>query len=229
MAALLVLAGCGKDSSKPSSTQVSGRVTILDEFGREATDKSGVQVAVEGNGATAVTKADGSFSLTAPTGMRTLVFSKQYVGTYRLIDQALAGNATPLPLVRLGTSSTAPPIITMVVRGAPGLLVYGSSSLPNAPGYPPRRHRLFFSSQTPLTPTEYGYSFSGKTNVGSDQFVDTVSYQQLQAAGLRPGATLYVRAYGDNAYADAYRDPGLNRLIYPAVGANGSSIAQFPY
>lgn len=226
---LLTLTGlasaCGKDKTPPTAT-IAGEVRILNEFGQPVATRSGIAVSTDGG--STQTNTTGQYELKIPTGKHTVTFEKPYLGTYRLIDQPLAGNVTQ-PLVTLGTQPPGVLNIAVEVESANSTVyVRGLMGSSTPQGQPPRKHRLLLHSG-PVSPQEYTLTTSGETNNGDYQFFDVITFNQLRAAGFAPGQMIFIRAYGDNTFADTYTDPVTQRTIYPALSSYGSNSVNFTF
>ncbi|WP_426493144.1 hypothetical protein [Hymenobacter sp. 102] len=224
-----LLASCKRDESVPNVV-LTGKVRLVTEFGTPASTGNGVTIDnIEVKGATAATATNGNgqYELKTITGSQTLTFTKQYVGTYKLLNYPATGSSE-VPLVTLGAQPTYTIASALVKMGPDAVYVSGIVGRDNIAGLPPRRHRIFFQSG-PVSSTDYSLSVGGETNVGDDQYFDVVTFAQLRAAGLLPGTPIQIRVYAENPYADTYVDPDTRRTVYPALSQIGSNTAHFTY
>jgi len=231
--ACLCLFACRKEEQTPTII-VTGKVELVDEFGIPPTAISGIRIdgiQVTATTSTAsyttTTQANGTYSLCTVAGVQTLTFAKEYVGTYKLLEQSITA-AQELPVVHLGVQVLRGVGAVTLTKGADALYIEGVMNQENRAGLPPTKHRLFFRNG-PVSATNYALTVAGETNVGTDQFFEVIPYTQLRAAGLLPDTQITLIAYGDNSFADTYMDPVTRLVIYPAVNETGSNYVSFSY
>lgn len=54
-------------------------------------------------------------------------------------------------------------------------------------------------------------------------FEKTITQTELLSAGFTSGQQVYVRAYGDSFWDNAYDDPAISKRIFPNL--NGTTVA----
>lgn len=215
----ILLISCGKDGNKAApKTTLLGEIRLFDEFGKEQTDRSGVQVALaEASGTNTTTNVDGSFRLTGiPSGKQRIIITKAGYGTYKSSDITFADQETSLGTpVRLGQiptwSMTGMPYNSYIHIVFEGALSATSSAAQ------PRVGRLYMRAglQAP-TLTEYDVSVP-LTNRYSRYWVDSLSHTKLVGWGLPVGKVISYAIYPDNPTADSYKDPATGKEVHPAV------------
>lgn len=214
-----LLISCGKDGERAAPKAIlSGEIRLFDEFGKEQTDRSGVQIAlVESSGTNTTTNVDGSFKLTGiPAGKQRITISKAGYGTYRSADITLANQETSLGTpIRLGQ------VPTWSMTGMPynsniHIVFEGALSLPSSAAQP-RTGRLYLrAGQQAPTLSEYDVSVP-LTNRYSRYWVDSLAHTKLVGWGLPVGRVISYAIYPDNPAADSYKDPTTGKDVYPAV------------
>lgn len=219
-----LLTACGKEKNQPTAV-ISGDVQVKDEFGQLVAEQSGIQVS-SSSGST-ITDGSGHYELKTKPGAQTLVFEKRYLGTYKRLDYQVKATEQ-LPLLTLGRQPVRGVLSVVVKFTSNAVLVQGLMADITPQGLPARRHRLFFNNG-PVSATRYLLSTTGETNVGDDQFFDVVTFDQLRAAGLLPGAQIQLQAYTDNPYADTYMNSAEKLTVYPALSPYGSNYVSFSY
>lgn len=210
---------CGKDGDKDApKTSLSGEIRLFDEFGKEQTDRSGVQIALAAaSGTNTTTSVDGSFKLTGiPAGKQRIIITKTGYGTYKSSDITLAGQETSLGTpIRLGQTPTWS-MSGMPYNSYIHIVFEGVLSAPSSAAQP-RVGRLYMrAGQQAPTLTEYDVSIP-LTNRYSRYWVDSLSHTKLAGWGLPVGRVISYAIYPDNPTADSYKDPETGKEVYPAV------------
>jgi hypothetical protein len=236
MGALATVAvACSSNStSGPSlSGDWHGYAVLHDEYGVPLATSSGVTVASfnGGNaGPTAMSAADGSFSLTnMHTGVYTLSYSATGIGEFLRPQIAYVGGGTQfLGLQNLSNSSTGVVTSLVATPSATGdtLVVTGSQVAPPA-GYS-RLVRLFYGSASAVSSAPSSYILTAEYKTTRFPFTIAVTATDLAAvrAALGVGNTGYVVAYGDSFYPNSYVDTTTGNTVYPNVSAV-SNVATF--
>jgi hypothetical protein len=225
---LLLATACSKDDDPepaPTTAPITGTVALYDEA-TTAVEKNGMTVTVEGSTLKATTAADGKFTINdVPFGNKTLVFEKAGYGTHRVFNvdhKSNNGLGTVLTnTVSLGRSSSTS-ITALSGAAAAGDYLINPTTSPAASNGAPKYVRLFFHNASTVSNTVYtrfSEAYTIRINPGNITLTKTF----LNGLGFASGSTIYVRAYGESFFSNAYTDPTLTRDVFPNL--NNSSAA----
>jgi hypothetical protein len=177
----------------------------------------------------AVTDAEGKFVLSnVPFGTFTLEYTKNGYGTYKKFGvvhgtngQATALTATP----SLGQVSTTS-ITGVTASTSANQVVLSISTNPEGSAANRRYIRYFLSTSQSVSETNYSY-YSPVFISQINPFEKTILATELISAGFTSGQQVYVRAYGDSFWDNAYDSPEFNRRIFPNLNASTVPAAAF--
>ncbi len=225
LATTLTLAGCGAKDSTPPRPSITGKVQLVDEFGANQGNSTGVQVSVDDVSPqiTAQSAADGTFTLAGVAdGTHQLSYTKGGYATCQVHPVTTsATQATALADVKLSPVSTSTTLLNPIQRFGQKFVISGYLT-PKPTATQPRFHRLFllrYDGVVPIRlPVELNYDLSvGGPTRTDGSFTDTLTVTQLYAAKLSYGSQVFVWLAGDNPAATPYRDLKSDLLVYPAA------------
>lgn len=220
------------DDSNPTPTQaaISGSVILYDES-TTLTDKSNMTVAVMGTNPLiqTTTDTDGTFELpNVPFGTYTLTYTKTGYGTFKKIgiEHGNNGQATVLSSIpSLGQQSTT--TVTNLEASVTGTTVTLSITTNPGGNTSNRRYvRYFLSTDSGVGSTNYLY-YSPVFTAQINPFEKNITLSELQTAGFSSGQQVYVRAYGESFWDNAYDDPTVSRRIFPNLNLNTVAATSF--
>ena len=229
---ILFITSCSSNDDSPAAAtraNISGSVNLYNESTNQV-DNSNMTVSVLGTMPliSAVTDAQGKFVLSnVPFGTYTLEYTKNGYGTYKKFGvvhgtngQATALTATP----SLGQVSTTS--ITGITASTSANQVVLSITNPGGSAANRRYIRYFLSTSQSVSATNYSY-YSPVFTSQINPFEKTILATELISAGFTSGQQVYVRAYGDSFWDNAYDSPEFNRRIFPNLNANTVPAATF--
>lgn len=227
--ASVLLFSCSNNDNEPTTptkAAISGSVILYDE-GTTLLDKSNMNVKVVGTTPLiqTTTNAEGKFTLPeVPFGTYTLEYSKTGFGTFKKIGvvHGTNGQATFVSdIPSLGQLSTT--TVTNVTAAVLNNQVKLSITTNPAGNTANRRYvRFFLSTNAQISNTNYTY-FSAVFVAQINPFEKTITQTELLSAGFASGQQVYVRAYGDSFWDNAYDDPTISKRIFPNL--NGTTVA----
>lgn len=230
----LLMLSCGSDTDSDSlprtAADIVGSVNLYDE-GTNALDNSGMQVRVEGSSPliAATTDANGRFVLSdVPFGTYTLVYEKEGFGTFKKHEVLHENTGTTTPITEtpsLGQRSTTE-ITDLGVERLAGELILRITTEPAGNSANRRYVRYLLGTESSLDLENYR-AFSPVFVAQINPFELTLSQTDLQDAGFTSGQTVFVRAYGDSFWSNAYLDPELGYTVFPNVHPNAAEPVSF--
>jgi hypothetical protein len=230
---ILFITSCNSNDDSPAAAtraNISGSVNLYNESTNQM-DLSNMTVSVLGTMPliSAVTDAQGKFVLSnVPFGTYTLEYTKNGYGTYKKFGvvhgtngQATALTATP----SLGQVSTTS-ITGITASASANQVVLSISTNPGGSAANRRYIRYFLSTSQSVSATNYSY-YSPVFTSQINPFEKTILATELISAGFTSGQQVYVRAYGDSFWDNAYDSSEFNRRIFPNLNANTVPAATF--
>jgi hypothetical protein len=230
---ILFITSCSSNDDSPAvatRANISGSVNLYNESTNQV-DNSNMTVSVLGTMPliSAVTDAEGKFVLSnVPFGTYTLEYTKNGYGTYKKFGvvhgtngQATALTATP----SLGQVSTTN-ITGITASTSANQVVLSMSTNPGGSAANRRYIRYFLSTSQSVSATNYSY-YSPVFTSQINPFEKTILATELISAGFTSGQQVYVRAYGDSFWDNAYDSSEFNRRIFPNLNANTVPAATF--
>jgi hypothetical protein len=230
---ILFITSCNSNDDSPAAAtraNISGSVNLYNESTNQV-DNSNMTVSVLGTMPlnSAVTDAQGKFVLSnVPFGTYTLEYTKNGYGTYKKFGvvhgtngQATALTATP----SLGQVSTTS-ITGITASTSANQVVLSISTNPGGSAANRRYIRYFLSTSQSVSATNYSY-YSPVFTSQINPFEKTILATELVSAGFTSGQQVYVRAYGDSFWDNAYDSPEFNRRIFPNLNSNTVPAATF--
>lgn len=225
----VLLFSCSNNDNEPTpatKAAISGSVILYDE-GTTLLDKSNMNVKVLETTPLiqTTTNAEGKFVLSeVPFGTYTLEYSKAGFGSYKKtgVVHGTNGQATAISTIpSLGQLSTT--TVTNVTASVLNNQVKLSITTNPAGNTANRRYvRYFLSTSSQVSATNYTY-FSAVFVAQINPFEKTITQSELLSAGFTSGQQVYLRAYGDSFWDNAYDDPAISKRIFPNL--NGTTVA----
>ncbi|QJW89209.1 hypothetical protein HNV11_07285 [Spirosoma taeanense] len=250
VALLVVVMACGAlpaETPSPADTlvtrnpsmdpkgDITGFVTLHDEFGVPKPDNAGMIVSLEGERTAfpASTRPEGRFVIgNVFAGKYNLSYNKNNYGNYKLINISHSGGLMSTiaePVSIWETPKTKIADLGVSVKGLS--LTFTGMATPIQPTGTSidhqRRVRLFFGRDEKITFQRYVSSFnqSPVPPGGSGNFTVQLSADDLLE--FKPGERVYVVAYGITAIENAYVDPDSKLKIYSGVNPEPSNVVSF--
>jgi hypothetical protein len=230
---ILFITSCSSNDDEPAAAtkaNISGSVNLYNES-TDQVDKSNMTVSVVGTMPliSAVTNAEGRFVLSnVPFGTYTLEYTKNGYGTYKKfgVVHGSNGQATALTAIpSLGQVSTTS-ITGLTASASANQVVLSISTNPAGSAANRRYIRYFLSTSQSVSATNYSY-YSPVFISQINPFEKTILVTELISAGFTSGQQVYVRAYGDSFWDNAYDSPEFNRRIFPNLNATTVPAASF--
>ena len=230
---ILFITSCSSNDDSPAAAtraNISGSVNLYNESTNQM-DLSNMTVSVLGTMPliSAVTDAQGKFVLSnVPFGTYTLEYTKNGYGTYKKfgVIHGTNGQATTLTATpSLGQVSTTS-ITGITASTSANQVVLSISTNPGGSAANRRYIRYFLSTSQSVSATNYSY-YSPVFTSQINPFEKTILATELISAGFTSGQQVYVRAYGDSFWDNAYDSSEFNRRIFPNLNANTVPAATF--
>ncbi|HRH47690.1 MAG TPA: carboxypeptidase-like regulatory domain-containing protein [Panacibacter sp.] len=229
---LFFFAGCNKSDYIPvhgggggSKEKIIGTVYLFDDLANDAPD-SNMTVTIDGTAFTTTTDSSGKYSFKdVPAGTYNLTYSKPGYGTYRLDTFHVVYNSNDTPAVvpakALGTLSTT--TVTDLFISVEGDTIKIIPTInPAGNEIIARGVRFFYGADESVTGTDF-LSYSKQFRLKKDSDPIKVSKTDFYDAGFSPGATIYVRVYGDAIFSNDYIDLTTGKSIFPNL--NPTTVA----
>lgn len=222
-------------NSVESRGDITGFVTLCDEFGTVKPKSDSMIVSLEGlqTAFPVRTRPEGRFVIAnAFAGRYNLSYSKPGYGNYKQIGIMHSGgfSATVVaPAMIWERAKTAPSSLTVTISGLN--LTLSGMAVPVQPvgtgAEQQRRVRLFFGREETVSHLNYVTTL-GQTTVppgGTGAFTAKLSADDLLA--FKPGERVYVIAYGITAIENAYDDPDTKRRVCTGINPTPSNVVSF--
>lgn len=226
MFAVLCLFACKKETT----SSITGTVSLFDD-GTTSVENSGMKVLLEGTSPEifAQTNSDGNFTIgNVPFGTYTLIFSKDGYGTYKFFNATLteSGGAYNITeTIKLGQVSDLA-ITDFEVHISNGSIDYTGSIDPEGTADAPKYVRIFYSTDENVSSANYTY-YSEPYQIVGNVFELPITKEELIDEGFAPGATVYLKIYGESYWNNSYDDPITGELIIPNLSPNSPNIVSF--
>ena len=223
-------------NSAEARADITGFVTLCDEFGVPKPKSDSMIVSLEGpNTAFPVrTRPEGRFVIAnAFAGKYNVSYNKPNYGNYKYIGitHSASGGLPTLvsPVTIWEMSKTRPSNLTVAISGL-NLTFSGVSEpiqLAGTAVEQQRRLRLFFGRDQ--TVSHFNYVTTLDQTVippgGTGAFMAKLLADDLLA--FKPGERVYVIAYGITAIENAYEDPDTKRKVYTGINPKPSNVVSF--
>ena len=229
---LLIFTSCSKDDDPTpepiTKANIIGSVNLYDE-GVTQIDNSNMTVQVQGTGLSAITDADGDFTLLdIPFGTYAIIFEKSGFGTFKKFDLEHTNTGSSTIITEnpsLGESSTTQ--VTALTSSVNGNDIQISITTNPAGNNGNTRYVRYFLSADPNVSNEnYTYYSPGLVSQ-INPFEITLSQNNLSGAGFSSGQTVYVKVYGDSFWSNEYDDPDLGRKVFPNLNMTSANSVSF--
>lgn len=232
LAIFFTLSSCDKEediSPEPSTkANIIGSVNLYDE-GITKIDNSKMMVKVEGTEISALTDAEGKFTLTdVPFGSYALVYEKSGFGTFKIYDLEHA-NTGSLTIITntpsLGQVSTT--VITNInARENNNAITIATTMSPEANIGNTRYLRYFFSTDSIVNDENYDAVLETRP-AQINPYNLNLDSSSLNALGFTSGQTIYVKCYGESFWSNQYYDPILETIVFPNLNQTSANAVSF--
>jgi len=192
-----------------NESDIYGYVSLFDEFGLKTDNHSMFVSAVDSvSEASGVSDVYGMYQINdVPFGTYKLVFEKPGFGTYVMngIEHVANGKPTYIPVIPMLSekSTTTIPILTNKVSGDTIYLTVVTD--PPATTRQNRYIRLFFDDKASVSDSTYK-NYSKLLTAYKTPFTTYFTKDYFYETGYESGQTIYLKAYGDSFYSNAYYD-----------------------
>lgn len=228
---LVVLKSSGVELSRGD---ITGFVTLCDEFGVTKSKSDSMIVSLEGlqTAFPVRTRPEGRFVIAnAYAGRYNLSYKKTDYGNYKLIGIQHGGSITTIaPSVTIWEQpKTTPSNLAVAIDGLQ--LTLSGVTVPVQPAgtaqEQQRRVRIFFGRDEKVSALNYITTLE-QTIVppgGKGAFAAKLLADDLLA--FKPGERVYAIAYGITAFENAYEDPDTKKKVYTGINPVPSNVVSF--
>lgn len=218
----------------PARGDITGFVTLCDEFGTVKPKSDSMIVSLEGlqTAFPVRSRPEGRYVIAnAFAGRYNLSYNKADYGNYKQIGILHGGGQPTLvaPVTIWERAKTIPSNLAVAISGLN--LTLSGVSVPVQPVgtavEQQRRVRLFFGRDEAVSHLNYVTTLN-QTIVppgGTGAFAAKLLADDLLA--FKPGERVYVVAYGITGIENAYDDPGTKRKIYTGINPKPSNVVSF--
>lgn len=230
LALLAVIMSCSDNSNDetptPTSANISGAVNLFDDRVTEI-DNSNMIVSVEGTSISAVTDANGQYTLSnVPFGLVTLIYEKNGYGTFKRFNVDHSdGDTFITESPSLGQISTTS-ITNLSVTDNGTDIILAANTDPVANNGNTRYIRFFFSTQSNVSSTNYEAVLETLVAQINPRELNLDS-ASLVALGFTSGQTVYARCYGESFWSNQYDDLDSGNTIFPNLNSNSAAAVSF--
>ena len=228
---VVVLFSCKKSADvtpAPTKANIIGSVNLYNE-GTTPVDKSGMTVKLANTAFSAITNADGMFTLTdVPFGSYTMIYEKPGFGTFKYygLEHSNVGSSTALPFVPSFGQLSTTQVTGLTASINAGNVILSVTTNPAGSNGNRRYVRYFLSTSSTVSHENYTF-YSPALVAQINPFDITLTPADLTSRGFTSGQTVYVKAYGDSFWGNTYDDPSLNRKIFPNLNMSTVSATSF--
>ena len=218
----------GKDATLKGS--IIGYVKLYDEFGKEITDKSGVNVTIDGASpaVTATTDATGKFTVNnLPTGTYDIIVSKTGYATDKSMGFPFVGGVKPIyenyNLSQI-SNTVVSELDTLLKEEWGNVRTYLTYKLTNPNAVNKKvRFRLFMSTDPNVSSTNYILNTTyGVDKVGNGESSFYVNYDEFPV-----GTKIYMVAYGESENYSTLYDYATGKHTYITLNATKSNVISY--
>ena len=229
---ILVLSfGCNDDDPEPdygTAARLSGRVNLYDD-GANPQAKDSVVVSIYGSKPliSDTTDAAGRFSFPdVKYGTYSIEFNKTGYGRFILNNVVHQKGDTEIStLINLGQFSTTK--VDLITDSVTGAVIYiNVLTSPGGSVNAPRYLRFFFGDNSNVSFEDY-IAYSTVVSATSNPYRYSVSMHKLLDWGFKPGDHVWLKAYGDSKYSNAYIDPLKGLHIFPNLNLHSAAAIDF--
>lgn len=218
----------------PARGDITGFVTLCDEFGTVKPKSDSMIVSLEGlqTAFPVRSRPEGRYVIAnAFAGRYNLSYNKADYGNYKQIGILHSGGQPTLvaPVTIWERAKTAPSNLTVAVSGLN--LTLSGVAVPVQPVgtavEQQRRVRLFFGRDETVSQLNYVTTLD-QTIVppgGTGAFAAKLLADDLLA--FKPGERVYAIAYGITAIENVYEDPDTKRQVYTGINPKPSNVVSF--
>lgn len=214
---------------------ITGFVTLFDEFGVQKPDNAGMIVSLEGlqTAFPSTTRSEGRFTISnAFAGLYNLSYRKEGYGNFKRIAINHTGGSVPTvaaPVDVWETPRTVPSNLAVSVKGFD--LTFTGMAAPVQPAgadtTQQRRIRLFFGRDENVSQFKYVSSLSQYRVPPGGQGAFTIKLSADDLLAFKPGERVYAVAYGITAKENAYVDPDTKLTVYSGTNPKPSNVVNF--
>ncbi|HRI19624.1 MAG TPA: carboxypeptidase-like regulatory domain-containing protein [Panacibacter sp.] len=231
ISAMLIM-GCSSSSVPPVSSgkqKIIGAVNLYDDL-NNSQSPDGMTVNINGTAFTAITDSSGRYTIAnVPLGTYTLSYSKRGYGTYQLDTlyhhQNINDTPTIIPRMPLGKiSATAVTNIEVTITG--DTIKINPAVNPAGDNADPRGVRLFYATTDAVAGDNYN-AYSEVYRIRNSTGVIKKGKSEFYNMGFAPGATIFVKAYGEAFTANDYIDIATGKRIFPNLNTTTVAAKSF--
>ncbi|MDB5240160.1 MAG: hypothetical protein JWP57_785 [Spirosoma sp.] len=223
-------------TSAEARADITGFVTLCDEFGVPKPKSDSMVVSLEGlkTAFPVRTRPEGRFVIAnAFAGKYNLSYSKPNYGNYKqtgIMHSASGGLPTLVSSVSIWEmAKTRPSNLTVAISGL--TLTFSGVSEPIQPAgtvvEQQRRLRLFLGRDETVSHLNYVTTLDQITIPPGGTGAFTVKLPADELLAFKPGERVYVIAYGITATENAYEDPDTKRKVYTGINPTPSNMVSF--
>lgn len=228
---LLATFACNDEPEEPdygTAADLYGKVELYDDAQNPMPDDS-VRVSIYASKPLILdsTDKDGKFFFKQlDYGTYSLMFEKNGYGTYVLNGVVHQKGDTHLGIVpKLGMHSTT--AITKLEDSVLGAVInIAIYTQPAASSNRPRYFRVFFGYSDNVSFEDY-VAYSGVITTNTQPATYSISMHKLLDWGFKPGDKVWIKAYGDSYYSNAFIDPIKGVHVFPNLNMNSAQAISF--
>jgi hypothetical protein len=212
-----------------NSGDIIGSVNLYDDS-TTSVDNSNMKVSIVGSPSEISDLTDnlGKFKLTnIPFGIYILEFQKVGYGTFRkTINHGQTGRITVIsPSPSLGKLSNTE-VNGLEVESINQTIKISISTIPPGNNSNRRYVRFFLHTDNSVNNTIYSY-YSPVYTAQINPFVKILSQNELNNFGFNSGQEVFVIAYGESFWDNAFDDDLLNKRVFPNINPNTVQAISF--
>lgn len=214
---------------------ITGFVTIYDEFGKPKPDNAGMIVSLEGlqTAFPSTTRAEGRFTISnAFAGLYNLSYRKEGYGNFKRIGIYHTGGSSPTVAEPVALWETPQTVVSDLAVGIETFaLTFSGVSAPvqsaSADTTQQRRIRLFFGRDERVSQLNYVSTLSQYRIPPGGRGAFSITFSADELLAFKPGERVYAVAYGITAIENAYIDPDTKRTVYSGINPKPSNVISF--
>lgn len=225
---LSVWSACSKDKKQdPVDRDITGTVTVYDEFGVASNDVVGVVVAISDGSKVYTTQTiqNGRYNFSRiPFGKYSLTVAKTGFGTnkrFGIQHQKSVDSANyPLQIAPIGITQKSSTTITSysaLAKPNGSFDFWLTISPATGAGTTPRYYRIFVGADSLVAWNHWDVFVPAMTVTGSGM---SANFQSLPRQDFPIGSKAWVKIYGDAGPNNMYYDSTLHEFIFPCLNTN---------
>lgn len=233
---ILLLFSCSRENNTITEIEIgsiTGEVNLFSSRGGFASDEN-MQITIEGSNIqgsnplfTVFTDSVGNYTFEdMPYGRYDLRFEKEGFGIFKRGDIIHQSEETIIELPETLSKKSTTGITQLTLSETETGIIISLVTSPPANTFNERYVRIFFNIGSETSPTIFEY-FTPVLRAEFTPYIQSFTFEEFESLGFIPGATIFIKAYGESLFSNEYIDPNNGDMIFPNINPNTTSSVSF--